>query len=84
MWEANAKFVEKVYGGYVDWEERFYNCPECGEPIYECDWDVNELVKFICPICEFTEEDGELQFAISMPGRAEKIFQKSVDNFLLL
>lgn len=73
-WYTNAKFVEKVYGGYVDWEERFYNCPECGEPIYECDWDDKELREFICPICEFTEEDGELQFAISMPGRAEKFF----------
>lgn len=60
MWETNAKFVEKVYGGYVDWEERFYNCPECGEPIYECDWNDRELTEFICPICEFTDEEGEL------------------------
>lgn len=57
MWEANAKIVEEVYGGYVDWEERFYNCPECGEPIYESDWDANELVHFLCPVCEFNEEE---------------------------
>ena len=43
MWEINAKAVEEVYGGFVDWDERFYNCPECGEPIYECDWTAEEL-----------------------------------------
>lgn len=55
MWEANAKIVEEVYGGYVDWEERFYNCPECGEPIYESDWNDNELANNLCPVCEFVE-----------------------------
>ena len=43
MWESNAKYVEKVYGSFVDWEERFYICPECGEPVYECDWNENDL-----------------------------------------
>lgn len=57
MWEANAKLVEEVYGGHVDWEERFYECPECGEPIYECDWSVNELLKELCPVCGFKDED---------------------------
>lgn len=57
MWEANAKLVEEVYGGYVDWEERFYLCPECDEPIYECDWSTLELTKHLCPICEFEEEE---------------------------
>ena len=57
MWEANAKFVEEVYCGYVNWKERFYECPECGEPIFECEWDAVELVKCLCPICGFVEED---------------------------
>ena len=52
MWEARAKEVEEVYGGYVDWEEAFYICPECGEPVYKCDWDEDELTKFLCPVCE--------------------------------
>lgn len=56
MWEINANWVEKIYGGFVDWEERFYNCPECGEPIYECDWIGSELGEFMCPVCEFTNE----------------------------
>lgn len=57
QWEINAKRVEDIYGGYVDWEERFYECPECGEPIYECDWSNHELFKHLCPVCEFTDED---------------------------
>jgi len=51
-WEANAHHVESVYGCYVDWEERFYECPFCGEPVYECDWSEEELTEFICPVCE--------------------------------
>lgn len=62
MWESNAKYVERVYGSFVDWKERFYLCPECGEPIYECDWDENELCDMICPVCGYTEEEGEEDF----------------------
>jgi hypothetical protein len=57
MWEVNAKFVESVYGSYVDWDERFYICPECREPIYECDWDDDELCGKICPVCDFIGEE---------------------------
>lgn len=39
LWEQVARFCQDVYGIYVDWEERFYECPECGEPIYECDYN---------------------------------------------
>jgi predicted RNA-binding Zn-ribbon protein involved in translation (DUF1610 family) len=59
MWEKRAKEVEQVYGGYVDWEERFYECPACGEPIYECDWPEKELSAMICPVCEFYGEEEE-------------------------
>lgn len=59
MWELNAKRVEKEFGGFVDWDERFYNCPECGEPIYKCDWEDGDLGEFICPVCEFEEKDGD-------------------------
>lgn len=52
QWEINAHEVEKDYGCFVDWEERFYVCPACGEPIYECDWPVNELEELLCPVCE--------------------------------
>lgn len=58
MWEINARLVEREFGGYVDWDERFYNCPECEEPIYECDWSEDELMS-ICPVCNFGEEEEE-------------------------
>ena len=48
-WEETAKMCEIIYGSYIDWEERFFICPECDEPIYEEDWSEFEL----CPICEF-------------------------------
>ena len=62
MWESRAKYIEQVFGGYVDWENRFYECPECGEPVYECDWDENDLCDAICPICGFDDEEGEEDF----------------------
>lgn len=56
-WEENAKYVSRIYGSHVDWEERFYICPECEEPVYECDWADEELRAHLCPICEFEEEE---------------------------
>ena len=56
VWEKMARIFEQNYGGHVNWEERFFICPECGEPIYEEDWDNFDLIdgddNFICPICE--------------------------------
>lgn len=57
MWEKRAKEVEEVYGAYVDWEERFYECPFCGEPVYEDDWMEIALEEFICPICEDIDKE---------------------------
>jgi len=57
-WAINARLVETVFGGYVDWNERFYNCPECEEPIYECDWSEDELMD-LCPVCGFVEDEED-------------------------
>lgn len=57
QWEKNAELVEREYGTQVEWEERFYICPECGEPIYECDWSERTLQLYLCPICEDCGED---------------------------
>lgn len=58
QWEENAKYAEATFGVFVDWEERFYNCPYCGEPVYEEDWwKTYKLQKYLCPICE--DEDAE-------------------------
>lgn len=54
-WEKVANYVAQVYGVFVDWDERFFECPECGEPIYEEDWQDDELE--ICPVCGFEWEE---------------------------
>ena len=50
-WEEAAKYCEDIYGAYVDWEERFFHCPECDEPIYCIDWENHNFS--YCPVCEF-------------------------------
>ena len=59
MWEDNARHAENIYGAFVDWEERYYLCPECGEPIYEVDWSEDELAFELCPICGFDDQEVE-------------------------
>lgn len=51
-WEKVALSLQRECGVFVDWTERFYICPECGEPIYESDWSDEEL-SMGCPVCEF-------------------------------
>lgn len=62
QWEKNAVYVNDTYGTYVNWEDRFYECPECGEPIYEDDWSEKELREYFCPVCEdygWADEDED-------------------------
>ena len=56
-WERIARHVRTVYGSFVDWDERFFICPDCGEPIYECDWAGDDFA--VCPVCEFDWTEGE-------------------------
>lgn len=54
-WESMAKAVEEVYGVYVDWDEKFFICPECDEPIYAEDYNhfiVDMNGDYHCPVCE--------------------------------
>ena len=58
-WDKVARKVHKETGTFVDWDEEFFLCPECGEPIYKCDWQEEDYTlghlyhgKFYCPICE--------------------------------
>lgn len=55
-WTYVATFLERDYGAYVDWEEEYYICPECGEPIYKCDYPHMEL-RMMCPVCESMIEE---------------------------
>lgn len=59
QWERNAIYVNDTYGAYVNWEDRFYECPECGEPVYEDDWSERELRQYLCPVCCYNEEEDE-------------------------
>lgn len=56
MWEKNATIVEEEYGMLVDWDERFYICLECGEPVYEQDWTNEALKEEFCPVCGFIHD----------------------------
>lgn len=54
---ANAIISEYDTIAYIDSDEddNCIYCPECGEPIYECDYPEIETDKdrnLICPICE--------------------------------
>ena len=51
-WELNANTAKEVYGCHVDYAERFFICPYCGEPVYEDDWAPEDHKAFLCPICE--------------------------------
>ena len=58
-WQIVAHHVKAVYGVYVDWKERFFICPNCEEPVYECDWTDEDFSAHMCPICEFNGEEDE-------------------------
>ena len=52
VWEKMALRVERDYGAHVDWDERFFESPECGETIYEDDWTAEDFDNgTICPVC---------------------------------
>lgn len=55
-WVENAKMVAED-GGVVNWEERYYECPICGEIIAEEDYAPEELEDYICPVCMDEDDD---------------------------
>ena len=54
-WKELAEIVESVYGGYVDWDEEFFICPECNEIILSEDFP--HYSGYMCPVCENILED---------------------------
>jgi hypothetical protein len=52
-WDELAEYVEETYGAEVNWDEEFFICPECGEPIYKEDYDLDsdEIALGMCPVC---------------------------------
>jgi hypothetical protein len=56
-WEEAARYSEEVFGSFVCWEGRYFICTECGEPLYECDWEGHDFSD--CPVCGYMFEEGE-------------------------
>jgi transcription elongation factor Elf1 len=57
-WEEAAKLCELVYGIFADYEERYFECPDCGEPLYEDDWFDWSFES--CPVCGLNwEQEAE-------------------------
>ena len=49
-WEQAARLCEIVYGIFVDYDEGFFICPHCDEPIYADDFTCWNFE--MCPVCE--------------------------------
>ncbi len=56
---AFATYLEDTYGAQFDRDEGFVCCGECGEPLYSCDWSIEDYYReidgeyhMICPVCE--------------------------------
>ena len=56
-WKDMAVFCEVTFGSHVDYEEGFFICPECDEPLYEDDYPGHDF--HTCPICEVKFEEVE-------------------------
>ena len=58
--EEFAEVLVRDFGAYYDREEGFVICPECDEPLYECDWEPSDYRRmaldghllWVCPVCE--------------------------------
>lgn len=50
-WISNAKWIDYECGGYVNYEEKFYICPKCEEPVDADDWEDTEFAQKLCPLC---------------------------------
>ena len=58
-WSEVAKIVENDFDTQVDWAEKFFVCPDCGDVVYECDFNTDSVLALgYCPICgtALTEE----------------------------
>ena len=56
-WYDAAVYCAENFGVHFDMKEHFFECPECGEPIYRDDWKNHNWS--ICPVCENKWEDVE-------------------------
>jgi hypothetical protein len=60
-WEYVARYlVEQECGGFVNWTEEYYICPECEEPIYKEDYPMIDI-GMMCPVCEAEVEEPDYE-----------------------
>ena len=57
-WRQAGAYCLETFGVNLDLEEGFFECPECGEPIYFEDWKDHEDWS-VCPVCECLWEEVE-------------------------
>ena len=38
-WLQIAHLIEVNYDSLIDWNDRFFYCPKCHEPVYEDEWE---------------------------------------------
>ena len=53
-WELAARAAEKDCGAEVNYNEEYFVCPECDEPIFSDDWESEDFMaagSIVCPIC---------------------------------
>ena len=56
-WLDATIYCSQTFGIYVNWEDRYFLCPECEEPILEEDWEDYDMDN--CPVCETLWGDVE-------------------------
>lgn len=49
-WLEATVMCEELYGVEVNMKEGYFICPDCSEPIYECDWREHDDWE-VCPVC---------------------------------
>lgn len=52
-WEIAASLAEEQ-GSECNYEEGYFVCPHCNEPVFEGDWTDDQMFKdnsVMCPIC---------------------------------
>ena len=55
-WEVVARLLDNIYKIHVDYKNRFFDCPECDNSIYEVSWND---ISITCPICGKRWEQAE-------------------------
>lgn len=54
-----ADYCSETYGSDTDINERYFVCPDCGEPIYDRDFSIDDFFadgpfgNAYCPVCGF-------------------------------